>query len=217
MLKKAYGRWSKMSRVRTRKKTGIEAAYRTAAQMALIDLRKALEMTQQDLAVTLGTTVRSVARWETADSPRGRVLKRLEKFAARKGCPDHAAEFRRLQLHEEFLRANKKLFLTGEGLDLQAAIALVWRYQSDPKVAPRWELVLRSLSVAVWQILNGGQEAKAQLWEVEEMWNLHERLNGYAEDVSERSEERARVSNQQTSSQQVSSQNRGRTKEKKER
>jgi len=206
-----------MSRSRIRKKTGIEAAFRTAAQMALIDLRRALEMTQQDLAVALGTTVRSVARWETADSPRGLVLRRLEKFAARRGCPDHAAEFRRLQLHEQFLRANKKLFLTAEGLDLQAAIALVWRRQHDPNVAPQWELTLRSLSAAVWQILKGPQEEKAQPWEVEEMWNLQERLDGYAEDVSERSEEREKASSQQAISQQVSNQNRGSTKEKKER
>jgi transcriptional regulator with XRE-family HTH domain len=211
-----------MSRVRTRRKTGIEAAYRTAAQMALIDLRKALEMTQQDLAVALGTTVRSVARWETADSPRGRVLKRLEKFAARRGCPDHAAEFRRLQLHEQFLRSNKKLFLTGEGLDLQAAIALVWRCQGDPNVARRWEVTLRSLSAAVSQILKAQYEAKAQLWEVEEMWNLHERLNGYAEDVSERSEERREQagsqqgSSDQVSSQQAGSKNQGSTRRKKE-
>jgi transcriptional regulator with XRE-family HTH domain len=170
--------------------------------MALIDLRKALEMTQQDLAVALGTTVRSVARWETADSPRGRVLKRLEKFAARRGCPDHAAEFRRLQLHEQFLRANKKLFLTGEGLDLQAAIALVWRFQSDPDVAPRWELVLRNLHAAVWQIFNGPHRDKVQVWEVQEIFSLYERLGGYAEDVSERSKERReQVSNQRASNQ----------------
>ena len=168
--------------------TGLAAAYKTAAQCTLIELRKELGMTQQDLAVALRTTVRSVARWETASSPSGQILKRLEKFAAKRGCLEHAAEFHRLLLHEQFLKSNHKLILTAEGHDLQAAIALAWRYQRYSSVAPHWAQALHSLSATVWQILNGPRQKRSEPREVREIGDLHKRLSQYALEARQQSD-----------------------------
>jgi transcriptional regulator with XRE-family HTH domain len=150
-------------------------------------------MTQQDLAVALGIAIRSIARWETAAPPKGPILKRLEKFAIKRGCPEHAAEFRRFLLHDKFLQSNRKLFLTEEGLDLQAAIALVWHQarqdETDPKVAHHWTLALDNLTAAVRQILNGPPR-KPEAWKVQELGHLHKRLAVYVKDARQRSEER---------------------------
>jgi transcriptional regulator with XRE-family HTH domain len=160
-------------------------ALRTAAQYALIDLRKQLAMSQQDLAVALGTTTRSVARWETAAFPRGRIVKRLEQFATKRGLTEHAGQFRRLLKQEQFLNANRKFFMTSEGLDLQVAIAKVRASRNDPKTAHYWAEAIKNLSAAVWRVLNLPVREGADAWEVEELCDLHERLSEYAKRASE--------------------------------
>src|SRR5215813_5243802 len=156
---------------------GQGTALRTAAQIALIDLRAQLGMSQQDLSAALATTVRSVARWETASFPRGRIVKRLEQFAAKRGLTEHAAQFRLLLRQEQFLNANRKFFLTVEGLDLQVAIAKVRQSRKDPKVAHHWANVLKSLSAAASRVFD---LSEGEVWEVEELFDLTERLQEYA-------------------------------------
>jgi transcriptional regulator with XRE-family HTH domain len=156
-------------------------ALRTAAQYALIDLRAQLGMSQQDLSAALGTTVRSVARWETASFPHGRIIQRLEEFATKRGLTEHAAQFRRLLRQEQFLHANRKFFLTVEGLDLQVAIAKVRQSRQDPKVAHHWANALTSLSAAVSRVFDLPKNDRTEVWEVEELFDLMERLYGYAE------------------------------------
>jgi hypothetical protein len=154
-------------------------ALRTAAQYAVIDLRKQLSMSQQDLAVALKTTTRSVARWETAAFPHGRIVKRLEQFAAKRGLTDHAAQFRRLYKQEQFLKANQKFFWTVEGLDLQVAIAQVRQYCQDPEVADHWSTTIESLSAAVSRLLDL-PKGDTEVWQVDELFDLWERLREYA-------------------------------------
>jgi transcriptional regulator with XRE-family HTH domain len=159
---------------------GQGTALRTAAQSALIDLRAQLHMSQQDLSAALGTTVRSVARWETASFPHGRIVKRLEQFATKRGLTEHAAQFRRLLRQEQFLNANRKFFLTVEGLDLQVAIAKVRQSRKDPKVAHHWANVLKNLGAAVSRVYDLPKSDGTEVWEVEELFDLMERLQEYA-------------------------------------
>jgi hypothetical protein len=152
---------------------------RTAAQNALIDMRKELTLSQQDLAVALRTTVRSVARWETAAFPHGRIVKRLQQFAAKRGLPDHAQLFQRLIQQEEFLEANRKFFWTQEGLDLQVAITQVRHFCRDPEVADCWSKAVESLRAAVSRLLDLPKK-DAYVWETDELFDLWERLGEYA-------------------------------------
>jgi transcriptional regulator with XRE-family HTH domain len=152
---------------------------RTAAQLALIDLRAELDMSQQDLSAALGTTVRTVARWETAAFPNGRIVKRLEQLASKRGLIYHAAQFRRLYQQEQFLKANRKFFLTIEGLDLQVAIVQIRQLCKDRQVASCWSDALQGLSAAVSRLLDFCKDGQG-VWEGEEVFDLWERLHEYA-------------------------------------
>ena len=67
---------------------------KTPVQKAIVALRKRLgDITQQDLAVRMGKTVGTIARWETSYPPSGWTLLELERFALEAGCPDVALVF----------------------------------------------------------------------------------------------------------------------------
>ena len=57
----------------------------TRAQQAVIDLRKALGVTQQRLATMMGKSLVTVARWESSRPPTGASLYELLLFAERHG------------------------------------------------------------------------------------------------------------------------------------
>jgi transcriptional regulator with XRE-family HTH domain len=57
------------------------------------DLRKAVTLTQQQLAVSLGLAVSSVARYESGTKPEPKVLVGLSRLAARAGRLDLATVF----------------------------------------------------------------------------------------------------------------------------
>jgi transcriptional regulator with XRE-family HTH domain len=159
---------------------GNVTALRSAAQFALIDLRKELGMSQQDMAVALATSVRSLARWETASFPHSRLIKRLEKFATRRGLKMHAAQFRRLLRQEQFLKANRKFFMSAEGLDVQLAIAIVCQSREDPEVADHWSVALEGLSGAISRALDFPKTDDTGIWDQDDLFDLWERLRGYA-------------------------------------
>jgi transcriptional regulator with XRE-family HTH domain len=70
---------------------------RHPASEALIELREALGMSQQDFAVTeLKSALNTVGRYETTNPPRGDTLLRLAEIAERRSLPKIAARFRRL-------------------------------------------------------------------------------------------------------------------------
>jgi transcriptional regulator with XRE-family HTH domain len=54
---------------------------KTVVQQALLDLRKRLEMTQQDLAIAMSKTVVTICRWETVRPPSGYSLLELAQYA----------------------------------------------------------------------------------------------------------------------------------------
>jgi transcriptional regulator with XRE-family HTH domain len=57
----------------------------TPAQQAVIDLRRALGLSQQKLATLMGKSIVTVARWETSRPPTGASLYELLLFAERRG------------------------------------------------------------------------------------------------------------------------------------
>jgi transcriptional regulator with XRE-family HTH domain len=65
----------------------------TPAQQAVIDLRQALNLSQQKLATLMGKSIVSVARWETSRAPTGGSLYELLLFAERRGQRDIARVF----------------------------------------------------------------------------------------------------------------------------
>src|SRR5215469_12905886 len=67
----------------------------TPVQKALMALRKALGMTQQQLSEALKVTVVTVCRWETVRPPSGLSLVRLADFATESGKLDIAEVFRK--------------------------------------------------------------------------------------------------------------------------
>lgn len=66
---------------------------RNDLQQAIVELRRRLGLTQQDLAVHLGKAVVTIARWETARPPRGESLAALVRMAEAAGHDDLAAAF----------------------------------------------------------------------------------------------------------------------------
>lgn len=63
-------------------------------QAALVELRRRLGLTQQQLAVALGKAVVTVARWETRRAPSARELVALGAFCRSAGQHDLADLFR---------------------------------------------------------------------------------------------------------------------------
>lgn len=75
---------------------------RTPIQENVVALRKALGLTQQDLAVRMGRAINTVARWETSREPAGISLLQLRDFALTSGLPEIAAGFKSpLSFYEE--------------------------------------------------------------------------------------------------------------------
>jgi transcriptional regulator with XRE-family HTH domain len=74
---------------------------RSAASQAVLALREAMGKTQQTFAVeVMKTSIGTIARWETADPPRGDALLRLRSVAREAGL-DHLAQwFERIWLQE---------------------------------------------------------------------------------------------------------------------
>jgi transcriptional regulator with XRE-family HTH domain len=61
---------------------------------ALIDLRRCLGETQEHFAHRLGTTVRSISRYESSRVPTGKILSQLELIARTAGHDEYADLFR---------------------------------------------------------------------------------------------------------------------------
>src|SRR5262245_53471282 len=67
---------------------------KTSIQKTLIDMRRRLNVTQQQLAARLKITTVTVGRWESTRSPTGSSLTQLAAFAAQVGDTKSAEIFR---------------------------------------------------------------------------------------------------------------------------
>lgn len=82
------------ARVQTRQ-TRVQTR-QTRSQCAVIQLRKTLGLTQQELAVQMGKAVVTIARWETSRPPTGVALVELEQVALNGGQRELATMFKSL-------------------------------------------------------------------------------------------------------------------------
>lgn len=109
---------------------------RSPASEALIALRKAMTgkkgrpgMTQQDFAVhVLGTSIGTVARYETTEPPKGDVLLKLRSIAKQIRQEDIAETFQRLWLEEVFTLLGqdaKNMLITDPGANRSMLVASV--------------------------------------------------------------------------------------------
>jgi transcriptional regulator with XRE-family HTH domain len=70
-----------------------KSRFRAKSQLAIVELRKARDMTQQALAVYMGRTTTTIGRWEAIRPPRGLSLVELAKVARDFKREDLAAVF----------------------------------------------------------------------------------------------------------------------------
>lgn len=66
---------------------------RSTQSSAVVSLRNALGLTQQDFAYQLGCAVTTVARWETSHPPHGLTAVKLATYASDCGFPEIAKRF----------------------------------------------------------------------------------------------------------------------------
>jgi transcriptional regulator with XRE-family HTH domain len=138
---------------------------RNAVSVALVELRKAMQMTQQRFAVeVLRTAIGTVARYETSDPPRGEVLLRLAAIAYELKRPDLARIFERAWLEQlpktrgSHLTTNLTTgvshlvaHISGRAAHAgaQAFMHILTQLEShDPKVRSNAQTALKSLEVA---------------------------------------------------------------------
>jgi transcriptional regulator with XRE-family HTH domain len=124
---------------------------RTAIQQALIEFRRQLAITQLQLALELGVTPATTARWETTHPPRGRALQQIADFAERRGALVWAENFRAaLAEQKKDLRYQRTLrpiddthsYLESAIRNVYVALSI---FGEDPRLARHWATILDSL------------------------------------------------------------------------
>jgi transcriptional regulator with XRE-family HTH domain len=120
---------------------------KTPVQQALVDFRRRLGFTQLELALKLGLTPVTAARWETSLPPHGHRLDQLARFAEKHDAPDLATVFRTALQREEQLKLqyDNLLRTSDERVDFEAAIRNAWEASGDPRVAHRWNRIVDDL------------------------------------------------------------------------
>jgi transcriptional regulator with XRE-family HTH domain len=111
---------------------------------ALRELRRRLQMTQQDLAVHLGKAVVTVARWETTRPPRGGELSTLMKLAVQHGWPDLAGVFAHW-LGEDLEMRGERLPRTIEENAVADLLFTAMRNRHLPEVRASYHQALQAL------------------------------------------------------------------------
>jgi transcriptional regulator with XRE-family HTH domain len=120
---------------------------KTPVQQALVDLRRRLGITQLELALKLGLTPVTPARWESSHLPHGHRLDQLARFAEEHEAPDLARIFRTALQREEQLKLqyDNLLRTSDETVDFEAAIRDAWEVSGYPRVAHRWNRIVDDL------------------------------------------------------------------------
>ena len=112
--------------------------------LAIRELRSSLQMTQQDFAYKFPTAIRTIARWENDQPPRGDALVRLAQMAEAQGLPNLASKFvRALQLQMAHQNVGDQPELKGWLDGLQVA----FRYRD--RLAERWTKLAQQIIDAV--------------------------------------------------------------------
>ncbi len=93
----------------------VKSRQRSKTQQAIVELRKARQMTQQALAIHMGRTTTTIGRWEAIRPPRGFSLVELAKVARDFERKDLAEIFERELQRESALMASG-----GRGLEALA-------------------------------------------------------------------------------------------------
>jgi transcriptional regulator with XRE-family HTH domain len=184
---------------------------KTAVQQAIVDLRRRLGMTQLELAVALEVTPVTIARWETTYPPRENGLSKLAQFADHRGDLIYASIFNGALRQAEEIRYGRETRMADESLDFEAAISNVYRAVTahpDPRLLARWIEVLDALmsahrlvvrraaqsSLVTEQEVNQRIKFKAEdlsdlvQESIEELANLHHRLNRYRDSIAAQNE-----------------------------
>ena len=139
---------------------------KTPVQLALINLRKKLCITQQQLATAMNVSTVSVCRWETIRPPTGTSLADLASFAEKNGAPEEAALF-----GETLFQGDPKQRVYGfrsarlrESAALRA-LAAIQADRNNPAVRRGRIQILRTLvqahALLVQAAIEGGLETEA--------------------------------------------------------
>lgn len=116
-------------------------------QQALRNLRTALGLTQQDLAVKLGKAVATVARWETSRPPRGAELAEILAFAVQANQPAAASVLARALGDDLQMRGQRIPWTIEEGLAADV-LFLAMRNRHVPEVQRSWRRAKAALLTA---------------------------------------------------------------------
>jgi len=113
---------------------GLPADIQQKTASAVRQLRKALGETQEQFARRMGTTVRTIARWEGPRPPTGQALIRLEHMAATNGAVEAAAVFR-VALNDAMGRrlSQASIYRTDEERDLCQALLAILREEKHKR------------------------------------------------------------------------------------
>jgi transcriptional regulator with XRE-family HTH domain len=119
---------------------------KTAAQLALLALRKKLGLTQQQLSVAMGVTSISICRWETSRPPTELSLLQLASFARTSGEREIA------QIFQKAIEAeNPMQYALGPLWPASAAERAFWEIHENrdiPSVRREYLKALRALERA---------------------------------------------------------------------
>jgi transcriptional regulator with XRE-family HTH domain len=124
---------------------------RTAVQQALVELRRQLGITQLQLALELGVTPTTTARWETTHPPRGPALQRIAQFADGRGALVWAEVFRGAMVEQRDDTRYQRGVYPNEDPQLDLADAVrnvsraVWLFGDEERLMTYWARILDAL------------------------------------------------------------------------
>jgi transcriptional regulator with XRE-family HTH domain len=118
-------------------------------QAAIRQLRKALDLTQQDLANRLGITARAIANYEKGRLPHAKILADMSILADAKNLPDLAQQFRNGLAHNLDSNTNAKPNTHAE----QALARLFLCAARNKDKIPEWEELQRLLVSSIENLI----------------------------------------------------------------
>jgi len=115
----------------------------------ILQLRKVLDLTQQDLANRLGITARAIANYEKGRLPRAKILADLSLFADRQNLPELAQLFRNGLAYNLDSNLNAKPNTHAE----QALVRLFLCAVRNKEKVPEWEKLQKLLVSSIENLI----------------------------------------------------------------